>query len=247
MKRKLIRYSRVPVSSGEVELLLIFEPGQDADREMAFLKAALPALESLVGVEFPERVLTVINGNFEINDFNDGQFIRIDRCCVTSPGILSHELAHAYWSIGPSWFDEGMADLYSLFIQQRLSDDPPDGVRVFAPDIDAYYRSRKAAASRASDLVLSRRFASDGLYEAADAFLLEIRALVGAEAFAAAARDLYLASDFNRFRVGEKRIEDVFLAQAGADVREEVMGLFNRYIWGDNGERYRRLQELDAP
>jgi len=116
------------------------------------------------------------------------------------------------------------------------------------PDaVDAYYRSRKAAASRASDLVLSRRFASDGLYEAADAFLLEIRALVGAEAFAAAARDLYLASDFNRFRVGEKRIEDVFLAQAGADVREEVMGLFNRYIWGDNGERYRRLQELDAP
>ncbi len=247
VRRKLIRYDRVRVSNGEVELLLIYEPGQNGDRELAFLKGALPVLESLVGVEFPERVITVINGDFEINDFNDGQFIRIDRCCVTSPAILAHELAHAYWSIGASWFDEGMADIYSILVQQRLSAAPPPGWRVAAPDIDAYYRSRRAAASRFPEVVLPRRFASDGLYEAADAFLLELRALVGAEAFAASARDLYLASDFNRFRVADKRIEDVFLAHVAAAVRDEVMGLFNRHIWGDNGERYRRLQALETP
>jgi len=247
VRRKLIRYARVPVADGEVELLLIFQSGQAADMEMEYLKATLPALESLVGVQFPERVITVINGDFEINDFNDGQFIRIARCCTLSASILAHELSHAYWSIGKSWFNEGMADIYSVLVQQRLSDDPPAAWRVSAPDLDAYLRSRRSAASRFPELPLPRRFASNGLYEAADVFLLEIRALIGDGAFKAAARDLYLASDFNRFNVSDKRIEDVFLVHADAGAREGVMALFNRYIWGDNGERYRQLQEWDEP
>lgn len=247
VRRRLFRYARVPLSQGEVELLLIFQPGQAADMEMEYLKAALPALERAVGVQFPERVLTVVNGDFEINDFNDGQYIRIARCCTLSPFVLAHELAHAYWSIGPSWFDEGMADIYALFVQQELSDADPPGWRISSPDVDAYLRARRAVAARFPEVPLPRRFAADGLYEAADVFLLELRQVIGDAAFRAAARALYLASDFNRLRLTDKRIQDVFLAHTEAWEREAVMALFNRYVWGDNGERYRELSEWDSP
>ena len=246
IEKKLYRYNHVRVASGEIELLLIFEPGQDADQEMGILTKVIPALESLVGVQFPESVLTVINGSFEINDFNDGQFIRIARCCVQAPFILAHELAHTYWSIGPSWFNEGMADIYATMALAELDEQSTPGWRKTGSDLDAYHRSRRAAieSGRFPELVLPRRFASDGLYESADVFLLDIRKHLGDGAFRAAARAIYLASDFGRYNLREARIEDAFLQRAKAEARDAVTALFNRLIWGDNGERYRQLQEL---
>jgi hypothetical protein len=248
IERKLYKYERVKVREGEIELLLIYRAGQDAEREMVVLGQTIPVLESLLNVQFPERVLTVVNGDFEINDFNEGQFIRIANCCETAPFILAHELAHAYWSMGPSWLNEGMADLYANFALQELNRQRPPGWRQVSVDLDSYYRSRKAAVeNRFPDLTLPRRLASNGLYEAADVFFLDIRSLIGEEAFAAAARDIYLTSDFGRYHLREKRIEDMFLKHAPEGrVRDQVMALFNRHVWGDNGERYRELQELEG-
>jgi hypothetical protein len=96
-------------------------------------------------------------------------------------------------------------------------------------------------------MTLPRRLASDGLYEVADVFLLDIREILGEEAFTKAVRSIYLTSDFGRYNLREKRIEDVFLEHARPDGREAIMTLFNRVVWGDNGERYQRLQELEAP
>ena len=249
IERKLYVYERVPVANGAVELLLIYEPGQDVEDEMAILTRVVPVLEALVGVEYPERVMTVINGAFEINDFNDGQFIRIARCCTASPFVLAHELAHTYWSAGPSWHNEGMADIYALLALERLNEAPPPGWRSVRADLDAYHESRRSSvdSGRFPDLTLPRRLASDGLYEVADVFLLDIRALIGAGAFQAAARDIYVASDFGRFILREKRIEDIYLARAEPETRDAVMALFNRVVWGDDGERYRALQEFEAP
>ena len=248
IRQKLYRYERLSLSQGDLELLLIFEPGQNGDAQMRTLTSLVPALERTVGVQYPERVMTVINGAFEINDFNDGQFIRIARCCTQSAFVLAHELAHTYWSMGPAWFNEGLADIYAIMTLERLNADPPSGWRNAPAGLDGYYRTRKNAvdSGRFPDTVLSRRLASDGLYEAADVFLLDIRRMIGPEAFLAAAREIYLASDFGRFNLRDKRIEDVFLAHAKDGARDEIMSLFNRLIWGDNGERYQQLKDLEG-
>src|ERR1041385_8813485 len=90
IKGELFIHDRVQTRSGEVQLLLIYEPGQDAVKEMAFVKRAIPALEEIVGVQWPERFVTLINGDSNTNDFNEGQFIRIARCCVGSAYVLAH-------------------------------------------------------------------------------------------------------------------------------------------------------------
>jgi len=246
---KLYKYEKVALSQGEVELLLIYEPGQDAASEMALIKQIVPVLESLVGVQFPEKVLTIVNGKFAINDFRDGQFIRIDRCCVNSPFVLAHELAHAYWSMASGWFIEGMADLYANFALIELNKEPPPGWRQVPVDLESYYATRRKAldSGRYPDMLLPLRLASDGLYEVADVFLLDIRRQVGAENFAEAARDIYLTSDFGRQILNDKRLEDAFLRHTPAGKKDAVMDLFNRSIWGDNGERYQRMLELDGP
>jgi hypothetical protein len=248
IRRKLYRYDKVAVGKGEVEVLLIYEPGQDAEREMTFIKAAVPALEGIVGIEFPAKVMTVVNGAFEINDFNESEFIRIARCCVTSSFVLAHELSHTYWSMGPSWFNEGMADIYATLVNDKLSTVTLPGWRVNG-NLDAFYQSRKKIvdSGRLPNITLPRRLASDGLYEVADVFLLDIRDLIGEEAFTKSVRSIYLASDFGRYYLREKRIEDIFLEQAKPESRQALMDLFNRAVWGDNGERYKRLQDLEAP
>jgi hypothetical protein len=248
MRDKLFLHERVALRTREIDLLLIYEPGDDGQREFALLKAVLPVLERELNVEFPEPAITVVNGNYPINDYNPGGFIRLARCCDLSPFVVAHELAHTYWSAGPFWFNEGMADIYATLVLQRLDEEPPEGWRGFNSDIDSFYASRKrvVASGRFPDLPLPRRFGSDGLYEAADVFLLEIREIMGAQAFAETASQIYLASDFGRFTVREKRVEDIVLAHTREGDRDEVMALFNRQVWGDNGEEYERLKEFEG-
>ncbi len=245
VRDKLYLHETLQLRNRQIELLLIYEAGQDAEREFALLTSAIPALEAEVGVEWPEKAITVINGAFETNDYNNGGFIRIARCCVLSAFVLAHELAHTYWSMGPSWFNEGMADVYSTLALQTLDDDPPDGWRGFSENVDSLYESRKRLEGRFPDLKLGERFASDGLYQVADLFLLKIRDIISPAAYSAAVADIYAASDFGRLSLKDKRIEDVFLKHASGSDREAVMDLFNRQIWGDNGEEYRRLQEFE--
>jgi hypothetical protein len=150
--------------------------------------------------------------------------------------------------MGPPWFNEGLADIYAVMTLERLNQERPDGWRSVPADLDGHYASRKRLldAGRYPDTVLSRRLASDGLYEAADVFLLDIRRILGPSAFLAATREIYLISDFGRFNLRDKRIEDVFLRYAGDGRQDEVMTLFNRLIWGDNGERYQELREIEG-
>lgn len=249
IERRLYEYDTLTLSSGEtIEIMVIYEPGQDGERQMAMIKHLIPTLEALVGVRFPIDMLTVVNGNFEINDYLDGEYIRIARCCVTSAFVVAHELAHAYWSIAPPWFNEGMADIYAVMALERLNQASPSGWRPVAINLDAFYRARKAAAEsgRFPDILLPRRLASDGLYEMADAFLLDIRAIIGDQAFRAAARDIYLTSDFGRFILRDKRIQDTFMKHADGPARDQIAAMFNESIWGDDGERYRQLQELEG-
>ena len=245
IERKLYLYETVSTENGDTELLLIFEPGQDGAREISSLRLMLPALESIVGIPYPLDVMTVVNGDFRINDYNDGQFIRIARCCTLSPFILAHEMAHTYWSVGPSWFNEGMADLYAVMTIERLNQEAATDWLPVSADLDLFYEGRKLAASRFPELILPRRFASDGLYEAADVLLYEVRDLTGDSEFLQASRRLYLASDFGRLILSEFRIEEMFLAFSEGEVTTEIMQLFNRQIWGDDGERYRSLKELE--
>jgi hypothetical protein len=189
----------------------------------------------------------VVNGSYGINDYNSQGFIRIDRCCTLSAFILAHELSHVYWTAGPFWFNEGMADIYATLVLQALDSDPPSPWRGFDADIDAFFAQRRGIVESAGfpQLPLPNRFASDGLYQAADVFLLTIRDIIGADAFRAAASEIYAASDFARLNIGEKRLEDIVLRHTGEADREAVMQLFNREVWGDDGEEYRRLQEFE--
>jgi hypothetical protein len=230
-----------------VQLLLIYEPGQDAVKEMAFVKRAIPALEEIVGVPWPERFVTLINGNFNTNDFNEGQFIRIARCCVGSAYVLAHELAHTYWSMASAWFNEGMADLYASLTQTRLSDDPPPGWRFGPANLDSLYDQRSRATARAPQKLLPQRLGVEGLYDISYLLLIDLRRTMGTENFEKAAKQIYLTSDYGRYTLRDKRLEDLFLASTPAESRDRVMDLFNQQIWGDNGEKYRRLVEQDVP
>jgi hypothetical protein len=245
---KLYIYDTLQLRERQVGLLLIYEPGDDAEAEFALLKAVIPELEREVGVEWPEPIITVVNGSYGINDYNSNGFIRIDRCCEGSAFVLAHELSHVYWTVGPFWFNEGMADIYATLSLQALNNDPPSGWHGFDADIDAYYAQRKGVVDSPGfpQLPLPNRFASDGLYQAADVFLLGIRDIIGANAFLGAARDIYVASDFARLSIGEKRLEDIVLRYTGDSDVDAVMQLFNREVWGDNGEEYRRLQEFES-
>jgi len=245
---KLYLHDKLSLRQRDIDLLLIYEPGDDAEAEFALLEAVIPQLEREVGIEWPEQATTVVNGSYGINDYNGEGFIRIDRCCTLSAFVLAHELSHVYWTAGPFWFNEGMADIYATLSLQALNDDPPDGWRGFNADIDSYYAQRKSVVDSAGfpDLPLPNRFASDGLYQAADVFLLDIRDIIGANAFRAAASDVYAASDFARLNIGEKRLEDIVLRYTAESDRDAVMQLFNREVWGDNGEEYRRLQEFEG-
>ena len=244
---KLYIYETLPLREREVGLLLIYEPGDDAEAQFALLKAVIGELENEVGVQWPEPIVTVVNGRYGINDYNSNGFIRIDRCCMLSAFVLAHELAHVYWTMGPFWFNEGMADIYATLALQALNDEPPQPWGRFNADIDSYYAQRKSVVDSSGfpDLLLPNRFASDGLYQAADVFLLTIRDIIGADAFRDATRDIYAASDFARLSIGEKRLEDIVLRYTSDSDVDAVMGLFNREVWGDNGEEYRRLQEFE--
>ena len=141
IRRKLYRYDKIQLSSGGVELILIYEPGQNAEREMNIIKQVLPVLEQVVGIPYPEKVMTFVNGDFGINDFNEGEFIRIDDCCTISSFILAHELAHTYWSVASSWFNEGMADLYAVMVTERLNQGIPEGWKGESKEMDSYISS----------------------------------------------------------------------------------------------------------
>jgi hypothetical protein len=247
VRDKLYLHETLRLREREIHLLLIYEPGQDAQRQLSLLKAVIPALETEVGIEWPEKAVTVLNGRFGINDYNDGAFIRIDRCCTLSAFVLAHELAHTYWSMGPHWFNEGMADIYATIALQTLNASPPDGWRSFGADVDALasQRRRLLETAGAGEMTLGRRFASDGLYQLADAFLLTVRDLIGPQAFRAAVAEIYAASDFGRLNLKEKRIQDLFVKRAGGKDSDALMQLFNRHVWGDDGETYRRLQEFE--
>jgi hypothetical protein len=247
IKGGLFLHDRVQTRGGETELLLIYEPGQDAVKEMAFVKRAIPALEQIVGVEWPERFVTLINGDFNTNDFNEGQFIRIARCCTASAYVLAHELAHTYWSMASPWFNEGMADLYSSLAQTRLADDPPPGWRFGPVNLDSLYDQRVKATARAPDKLLPQRLGVEGLYDISFLLLMDLRRTMGVENFEAAVKQIYLTSDFGRYNLREKRLEDLFLASTPAAARDQVMALFNKQIWGDNGEKYRKLVEQEGP
>src|SRR5205085_3839125 len=88
----LFIHDKVQTKSGEVQLLLIYEPGQDAVKEMSFIKRAIPALEEIVGVQWPERFVTLINADFNTNDLNERQSIRTARCCFGSAIVLAPAL-----------------------------------------------------------------------------------------------------------------------------------------------------------
>jgi len=243
IREKLYRYEKLDMSQGEVEVLLIFEPGQDADREMALVRLILPALESVVGVPYPEKVMTLVNGDFDINDFNEGEFIRIDRCCVVSSFILAHELAHTYWSMASSWFNEGMADLTAVMVIEALNEQAASGWRQESLSLESYYASRKRLAARHEFKLLPQRLAVEGLYETADVFLYDIRQVLGAEAFRDAVRRIYLTSDYGRTHLGEFRLQEVLMQFADAAGDEQIMAMFNEQIWGDDGQRYADLKE----
>jgi len=244
---KLYIYDTLQLREREVGLLLIYEPGDDAEAQFSLMKAVINELEREVGVQWPEPTITVVNGSYGINDYNSNGFIRIDRCCTQSAFILAHELSHVYWTAGPFWFNEGMADIYATLSLQALNADPPEPWGHFNIDIDGFYFQRKRVVDSAGfpDLPLPNRFASDGLYQVADVFLLTIRDIIGADAFRDAARDIYAASDFARLNISEKRLEDIVLRYTADSDVDEVMQLFNREVWGDNGEEYQRLKEFE--
>jgi hypothetical protein len=244
---RLFLHDKVRTRLGDTDILLIYEPGQDAVKEMSFIKAAIPALEAIVGVEWPERFVTVINGDFNTNDFNEGQFIRIARCCVGSAYVLAHELAHTYWSMAVPWFNEGMADLYASLTQTYLSDNPPTGWRLGPVNLDAQYDSRTRAVARQPDMLLPRRLGSQGLYDFSFLLFMDLRRAMGVENFEKAAKQIYVTSDFNRYNLRDKRLVDLFLASTPPEAREKVLGLLSKSIWGDNGEKYRKLVEQEGP
>ncbi len=244
---KLYYYKKLQLSDGELELLLIYEPAQDAQYEMSVLEAVVPQLEAVVGIPYPVKMMTVVNGAFGINDYNTGEYIRIDRCCINSAATLAHELSHTYWSVGPPWFNEGMADIYAVLVLERLDADPPAGWQQTGANLDAYIDGRRAAAESHPDVAIPQRLASQGLYEGADLLLYNIRQAIGPDAFLAAARDIYLASDYSRNMVSEGRLESIFLDHASSPAAVgAVKQLFNQNVWGDNGEAFQRYQELQA-
>jgi hypothetical protein len=246
IERKLYRYDKIQLSSGEVELMLIYEAGQNAEREMSTIKQILPMLEQVVGIPYPEKVMTFVNGNFGINDFNEGEFIRIDDCCTISSFILAHELAHTYWSVAASWFNEGMADLYAVMVTERLNQGIPEGWKGESKELDSYYAQRKQSAARFPQKTLPQRLTEEGLYETADVFLYDIRAIIGAEDFLAAGKRAFLTSDYGRTNLSDFRVEETFLQFAESDQQDRIKQLFNTMIWGDDGQKYEALKERDA-
>jgi hypothetical protein len=81
------------------------------------------------------------------------------------------------------------------------------------------------------------------VYGYADVFWIDLSRVLGTAAFTDVLRQLYLSSDYGRRTFGAKTTEDFFLARTPRERRAEVEDLFNRNIWHDNGEKYRRASE----
>src|SRR5690606_14904462 len=124
--------------------------------------------------------------------------------------------------------------------------DPPDVWQRTGLDLESFVAARRDTVGRLPNLRLPERFTADGLYPAADVFLYEIREAIGADDFRAAVREVYLASDYSRYRLAEARIQEILMKHAG-DRAGTVADFFNEAIWGDDGERYRRYLERTSP
>src|SRR5262249_26138656 len=147
------------------EVLLIFQPGQDGQKEMNFVKKAIPAIEKQVDVDWPLPVVTLVNGNFSISNWdaagdNDGEFIRMTACCVLTPDILAHELSHVYRPPGPRWSDEGMPAVTPSLVQPPPPPAPPPGWSAPAYPIDSLYNARKTVLNNVPYQPLPQRMAT---------------------------------------------------------------------------------------
>ena len=101
--------------------------GVSASLTMDILEGAVRANEELMGLPFPQKHAIVLIHDFPFGPPGSGfrdAFVSVDPTLSESVGLVTHEVAHAYWSGGGRWIDEGTAE----FIVAAVSGNVPDYV-----------------------------------------------------------------------------------------------------------------------
>ena len=194
---------------GEV-LLAIIRTSPGATRSMDLLEAAVRSGEDFVGVPFPTDYIgmvfehTVVPGQAGTNfgthiavspkfDVDDGSH------SATHAGpVIAHEVAHYYWSGNAGWIDEGAADLMASISENHLTGSP-----IVATNEPCVYADSISDLEKLDPQPGSLEYRCN--YSLGERLFLQLYRGLGAEAFQAPFRALYVES----VESDEARVEDL--------------------------------------
>ena len=132
--QKAERLITLPLA-GEVALSVVWPAGLEPDptvrlgvsvsRTMDIFENAVRATEEFMGLPFPQEHAIVL-----IHDFPTGRrasggreaFVEIDPRISESVHIITHEVAHAYWTGSQRWISEGGAEFIAYWSTGRVPD-----------------------------------------------------------------------------------------------------------------------------
>ena len=99
--------------------------GVSASRTMDIFEEAVRANEELMGLPFPQKHAIVLIHDFPTGRLANGgreAFVVIDPRISESVHIITHEVAHAYWSAGDRWIHEGGAEFIAYWSTASVPD-----------------------------------------------------------------------------------------------------------------------------
>ena len=155
--------------AGDVVLSVVWPAGLERDRSvrlgvsvsrtMDVFEKAVRANEQFMGLPFPQKHAIILIHDFPFGPPGSGgreAFVTIDPSVSASAGIITHEVAHAYWWGGPRWVGEGGAEFIVAWASGRVPDFVSSSCRHFNTMYDFVRALRRDFAYDACSYTLGR-------------------------------------------------------------------------------------------
>ena len=157
--------------------------GVSVSRTMNVFEKAVRASEEFMGLPFPQRHAIILIHDYPTGPLGSGgrrAFVTVDPSVSASAGLITHEVAHAYWVGGSGWIAEGGAEFIVAWASGRVPDSASSSCRHFTTMYD-FVRA------------LSRDFGYHACsYTLGRAMFVDLYNNLGEETFRRGFMDLYL-------------------------------------------------------